>query len=172
MLVLCTSYKQASDLKNNLYSRFLSRNANLYVHEKGRSKNSILRAFRNNPGSVLIGTMAFWEGVDLPGDELSILMMLRIPFSNPNDPYIKYISNHLASNGKNGFTDYQVPEACIKMKQGFGRLIRTEYDAGLFIITDPRFYNSSYGEKVRNSFPIDSKPYSHFSSLLDNKKNL
>ena len=172
MLVLCTSYKQASDLKNNLYSRFLSRDANLYVHEKGRSKNSILRAFRNNPGSVLIGTMAFWEGVDLPGDELSILMMLRIPFSNPNDPYIKYISNHFISNGKNGFTDYQVPEACIKMKQGFGRLIRTEYDAGLFIITDPRFYNSSYGEKVRNSFPIDSKPYSHFSSLLDNKKNL
>ena len=74
--------------------------------------------------------------------------------------------------GKNGFNDYQVPEACLKMKQGFGRLIRTEYDSGLFIITDPRFHNSSYGYKIKNSFPIDSTLYTHFSSLLDNKKNL
>ena len=172
MLVLCTSYKQASELKNKLYPKFLKKDTNLYVHERGRSKNSILRAFKNNPASVLIGTMAFWEGIDLPGDELSILMMLRIPFSNPNDPYLKYISDQLSMNGKNGFNDYQVPEACLKMKQGFGRLIRTEYDSGLFIITDPRFYNSSYSHKIKNSFPIDSKPYTHFSSLLDNKKNL
>ena len=172
MLVLCTSYKQASELKNKLYPKFLKKDANLYVHERGRSKNSILRAFKNNPASVLIGTMAFWEGIDLPGDELSILMMLRIPFSNPNDPYLKYISDQLSMNGKNGFNDYQVPEACLKMKQGFGRLIRTEYDSGLVIITDPRFYNSSYSHKIKNSFPIDSKPYTHFSSLLDNKKNL
>jgi len=171
MLVLCTSYKQASELKNRLYPKFLKENANLYVHERGRSKNSILRAFKKNPGSVLIGTMAFWEGIDLPGDELSILMMLRIPFSNPNDPYLKYINNQFLANGKNGFNDYQVPQACLKMKQGFGRLIRTEYDSGLFIITDPRFYNSSYSHKIKNSFPVDSKPYTHFSSLLDNKKN-
>ena len=172
MLVLCTSYKQASELKNKLYPKFLKKDTNLYVHERGRSKNSILRSFKNNPGSVLIGTMAFWEGVDLPGDELSILMMLRIPFSNPNDPYLKYINDQFLINGKNCFNDYQVPEACIKMKQGFGRLIRTEYDSGLFIITDPRFHNSSYSHKIRNSFPIESEPYTHFSSLLDNKKNL
>ena len=172
MLVLCTSYKQASELKNKLYPKFLKKDTNLYVHERGRSKNSILRAFKNNPGSVLIGTMAFWEGIDLPGEELSILMMLRIPFSNPNEPYLKYISDQLSVSGKNGFNDYQVPEACLKMKQGFGRLIRTEYDSGLFIITDPRFYNSSYSDKIKNSFPVDSEPYTHVSSLLDNKKNL
>ena len=172
ILVLCTSYKQASELKNILNPKFIKKDENLYVHERGRSKNSILRAFKNNPGSVLIGTMAFWEGIDLPGDELSILMMLRIPFSNPNDPYLKHINDQFVAKGKSGFNDYQVPEACLKMKQGFGRLIRTEYDSGLFIITDPRFYNSRYSDKIRNSFPIDSHPYTHFSSLLDNKKNL
>ena len=81
--------------------------------------------------------MAFWEGIDLPGDELSILMIIRIPFSNPNDPYVRHASERLTSKGENSFNQLQVPVACLKMKQGFGRLIRTEFDSGIFIITDP-----------------------------------
>ena len=99
-------------------------------------------------------------------------MMLRIPFQNPNDPYVKYLNERLESIGKDGFRDYQVPNACLKMKQGFGRLIRTEYDSGIFIITDPRIYNSSYGHEIINSFPVESISYSHFSTILNNKKIL
>ena len=172
MLVLCTSYKQASQLKNRLKSKFSKKQKKILVHEKGRSKNALIRAYRNSESAVLIGTMAFWEGIDFPGEELSILMMLRIPFQNPNDPYVKYLNERLESIGKDGFRDYQVPNACLKMKQGFGRLIRTEYDSGIFIITDPRIYNSSYGHEIINSFPIESISYSHFSTILNNKKIL
>tara|TARA_B100001540_G_C15372383_1_gene446297 strand:+ start:65 stop:415 length:351 start_codon:yes stop_codon:yes gene_type:complete len=116
--------------------------------------------------------MAFWEGVDFPGDQLSILMMIRIPFSNPNDPYLKYLDTKLNMQGKNSFSDYQVPEACIKMKQGFGRLIRTEFDAGVFIVTDPRIHHSSYGNTIINSFPIESVPYTQVSQILNKNKIL
>ena len=172
MLVLCTSYKQAAQLKNALAPKFKSNNKDLFVHERGRSKNSLIRSFKSKEGAVLVGTLAFWEGIDLPGSELSIVMMLRIPFSNPNDPYFSHISNKLNHSGHNAFTDYQVPEACLKMKQGFGRLIRSEYDSGIFIITDPRIYNSSYGHKLLNSFPVDSIEYTHFTKIISDKKNL
>ena len=132
----------------------------------------MIRAYKSSKSSVLIGTMAFWEGIDLPGDELSILMMLRIPFSNPNEPYMRYLNNQISSIGENSFSKLQVPSACLKMKQGFGRLIRTEYDSGIFIITDPRNHNSRYGHKILNSFPIESQPYNHFSTILNNKKIL
>jgi len=172
MLVLCTSYKQASQIKNRLKPKFSKINKKLLVHERGRSKSSLIRAYKGSKGSVLIGTMAFWEGIDFPGSELSILMILRIPFSNPNDPYIKYMNEKLSSKGESGFNELQVPDACLKMKQGFGRLIRTEYDSGIFIITDPRIYSSSYGYKILNSFPIKTIPYQHFSAILNNKKIL
>ena len=99
-------------------------------------------------------------------------MMIRIPFDNPNDPYVKFVSDQLSSIGKDSFNAYQVPNACLKMKQGFGRLIRTEYDSGFFIITDPRIYNSSYGHKIINSFPVETVPYTHFSTILNNEKIL
>ena len=172
MLVLCTSYKQASQIKNKLKPKFSKLNKKLLVHEKGRSRNSLIRAYKSSKNSVLIGTMAFWEGIDLPGDELSILMMLRIPFSNPNEPYMRYLNDQISSLGENSFNKLQVPAACLKMKQGFGRLIRTEYDSGIFIITDPRINNSRYGHKILNSFPIESEPYYHFSTILNNKKIL
>ena len=172
MLILCTSYKQASQIKNKLKPKFSKFNKRLLVHEKGRSRNSLIRAYKSSKSSVLIGTMAFWEGIDLPGDELSILMMLRIPFSNPNEPYMRYLNNQISSIGENSFSKLQVPSACLKMKQGFGRLIRTEYDSGIFIITDPRIHNSRYGHKILNSFPIESQPYNHFSTILNNKKIL
>ena len=172
MLVLCTSYKQASQIKNRLKPQFSKINKKLLVHEKGRSKNSLIRAYKSSTKSVLIGTMAFWEGIDLPGEELSILMIIRIPFSNPNDPYVRYVNERFSSKGENGFNEMQVPEACLKMKQGFGRLIRTEFDSGIFIITDPRIYNSSYGHRILNSFSVEAKPYQHFSTILNNEKIL
>ena len=82
------------------------------------------------------------------------------------------MNEKLSSKGENGFNKLQVPDACLKMKQGFGRLIRTEYDLGIFIVTDPRIYNSSYGYKILNSFPVETIPYQHFSTILNNKKIL
>ena len=172
MLILCTSYKQAAQLKDKLSSEFKIKNKRLLVHEKGRAKNSLIRAFKKSKDAVLVGTMAFWEGIDFPGDELSIIMMIRIPFSNPNDPYLKYINDRLNLDGKNGFNHYQVPQASIKMKQGFGRLIRSESDTGIFIITDPRIFTSSYGRTIMNSFPIESTPYTDVSKILNDNKIL
>ena len=99
-------------------------------------------------------------------------MMIRIPFSSPNDPYFNYINDQFKNNGESGFNKYQVPEACLKMKQGFGRLIRTEFDTGIFIVTDPRIYNSNYGYKILNSFSVEPTFYTNVSTILNNSKIL
>jgi len=165
MLVLCTSYKQASELKNRLYSKFIGSKTNLYVHERGRSKNSLLRSFKNSPGSILIGTMAFWEGVDLPGDLLEVLMIIKMPFDVPTDPIVKAYGGMIESQGGNSFMDYALPESVIRFRQGFGRLIRTSYDEGIFIVMDDRIINKRYGALFSESIPVQMQVFKYLDDL-------
>lgn len=118
-----------------------------------RSRNALLEAFREEPRSVLFATSSFWEGVDVQGEALSLVVIDKLPFSSPGDPVLKARIQHLEAAGGNGFRDFQVPAAAITLKQGFGRLIRHRGDMGIIAILDGRLIRRSYGQRFLKSLP-------------------
>jgi ATP-dependent DNA helicase DinG len=102
---------------------------------------------------VLFGTSSFWEGVDVKGDALRLVIIEKLPFDSPEDPLVKARIDHLQRSGGNPFRDYQLPEAVLTLKQGFGRLIRSETDRGVIAICDPRLTTRSYGRIFLASLP-------------------
>jgi ATP-dependent DNA helicase DinG len=118
-----------------------------------RSRNALLEAFREDTHSVLFATSSFWEGVDVQGDALSLVIIDKLPFASPGDPVLKARLAHIEANGGNGFRDYQVPSAAIALKQGFGRLIRHRDDCGIIAILDGRLTRKSYGARFLRSLP-------------------
>lgn len=117
------------------------------------SRGRLLDEFRRNRHSVLFATASFWEGVDVPGDALSLVIIDKLPFSNPNDPLNSARARHVESTGGNAFRDYSVPQAIIQLKQGFGRLIRSKEDVGIVAILDDRVLSKSYGKRFVESLP-------------------
>lgn len=117
------------------------------------SKGRLLEEFRKHKGSVLFATASFWEGVDVPGDALSLVIIDKLPFANPSDPLTSARSRHIESTGGNSFRDYSVPQAIIQLKQGFGRLIRSHEDLGIVAILDKRLLNKPYGRRFVDSLP-------------------
>ncbi len=113
----------------------------------------MLEKFKENVDSVLFGTDSFWQGVDVPGEALSNVIITRLPFSVPSHPLLEARLEDIRRRGGNPFRDYQVPEAVIKLKQGFGRLIRTKSDRGIVVILDPRVLTKPYGRIFLNSLP-------------------
>ena len=113
----------------------------------------LLDEFRQAGNAILLGTSSFWEGVDVRGDALSCVIIDKLPFAAPNDPILEARIKHLRANGKNPFTDHQLPQAAIQLKQGIGRLIRDVEDKGLLMICDPRLVNQFYGRYFLDSFP-------------------
>jgi ATP-dependent DNA helicase DinG len=102
---------------------------------------------------VLVGSQSFWEGVDVPGDALSLVVIDKLPFAAPDDPVLSARIDALNRQGKNAFMHYQLPHAVINVKQGAGRLIRSERDQGVLVIGDPRLVTKAYGKKVWRSLP-------------------
>ncbi|MFJ8065112.1 ATP-dependent DNA helicase DinG [Psychrobacillus sp. NPDC096426] len=117
------------------------------------SRMRILKSFQRFSKSVLFGTNSFWEGVDVPGDALSVIIMVRLPFSSPDDPLYKKRAELLSVNGQNPFTAYSLPEAVLRFRQGFGRLIRSSNDKGVFIVLDRRIETKSYGSDFLQAIP-------------------
>ncbi|MCL1917350.1 MAG: hypothetical protein FWG14_03385 [Peptococcaceae bacterium] len=117
------------------------------------SRDALLDDFRAHAGRVLLGSSSFWEGIDLPGEELSCLIMVRLPFWPPSMPVIEARSELLRKKGRNPFYDLQLPEAVIRFKQGFGRLLRTREDRGVFILLDDRVVTKRYGMSFLASLP-------------------
>jgi ATP-dependent DNA helicase DinG len=121
---------------------------------QGRApRELLLRRFRASGRAVLLGTASFWEGVDVQGPALRLVLIDRLPFASPEDPVVRARIEHLESQGASAFRDYQLPEAVLTLKQGVGRLIRSEDDRGVVVICDPRLRGRSYGRVFLSSLP-------------------
>lgn len=116
-------------------------------------REKLLKAFREHGNAVLLGTASFWEGVDVKGEALRLVIIEKLPFASPDDPLTKARIEHLTRQGGNAFRDYQLPEAVLALKQGVGRLIRSEQDRGMIVLCDPRLLGKGYGRVFRASLP-------------------
>jgi ATP-dependent DNA helicase DinG len=121
---------------------------------QGESSRAIaLERFRDDTNSVLFGTTSFWDGIDVVGESLSLVIIVRLPFSVPNDPIVEARSQRMAEEGKNPFLEFQLPTAAMRLQQGFGRLIRTHTDRGVVLCLDKRLITKRYGTYIRESLP-------------------
>ena len=125
---------------------------NLYVQGEA-PRERLLKEFRDDGFGVLLGTTSFWEGVDVKGEALRLVIIEKLPFASPDDPVVKARIDHLQATGGNAFRDYQLPEAALALKQGVGRLIRSEEDYGAVVICDPRIVGRNYGRVFVAALP-------------------
>ncbi|MCG7757466.1 MAG: ATP-dependent DNA helicase, partial [Nitrosomonas sp.] len=117
------------------------------------SRSNMLERFRALNNAVLIGSQSFWEGVDVRGDALSLVIIDKLPFAPPDDPVLAARIDKMNNEGRNAFMEYQLPRAVINLKQGAGRLIRDEADRGVLMICDPRLTTKAYGKQIWQSLP-------------------
>ncbi len=155
--VLFTSYAQMKDV----YERLCSQLPFPLFLQGEAPKNALLQEFRVTPHAVLFGTSSFWQGVDVQGEQLSCVIIDRLPFAVPSDPVVAARVKAIDAGGGNAFFEYQVPSAVITLKQGFGRLIRSLHDRGLLALLDNRILKKSYGRVFVESLP----PYSRTTDL-------
>lgn len=148
-LVLFTSYEQLRRTSQTISPILAKNNIMVYEQGEGASPHSLLESFRNSDRAVLLGTRAFWEGVDVPGEALSVLVIVKLPFDVPSDPIVAARSETF----DDPFMEYSLPEAILKFRQGFGRLIRTQSDRGAVVILDKRILSKKYGKSFIESLP-------------------
>ncbi len=155
--VLFTSYQQMREL----YERVRKRVPYEIFLQGTAPKTRLLDRFRRTPHAVLFATSSFWQGVDVQGDQLSAVIVDRLPFAVPSDPVVAARIRMINEDGGNAFTDYQIPDAIIRLKQGFGRLLRSQSDRGILCLLDNRIARKAYGKIFLESLP----PYRISESL-------
>jgi ATP-dependent DNA helicase DinG len=147
--LLCTSYRQMQ-----AFSQALDGRTPFPLLTQGEApRHALLEKFRATPGAVLIATSSYWQGVDVQGEQLSLVIVDRLPFAAPNDPVVAARIDALKREGRNAFAEFQIPEAVLSLKQGFGRLIRSTHDRGVLALLDPRIRTKSYGAQFLRSLP-------------------
>jgi ATP-dependent DNA helicase DinG len=151
--VLFTSYRAMQQLAQEMEEFFVRQKLNLLVQGKGAPRTQLLEQFRQTPRSVLFGTDSFWMGVDVPGDALSNVIITRLPFAVPDHPLIEAKLEMIQARGGDAFTEYSLPEAILKFRQGVGRLIRTKNDQGIVVILDNRIVTKTYGRAFLKALP-------------------
>jgi ATP-dependent DNA helicase DinG len=151
--VLFTSYRMLEDCAELMRATLQQHGMPLFVQGDGMPRSKMLHAFRTTPRSVLFGTETFWTGVDVPGDALSNVIIVKLPFAAPNEPMTEARIDRIRQRGGNPFMEYQVPEAVLKFRQGIGRLIRTKTDTGIIVLLDPRVLGKSYGRRFLDALP-------------------
>lgn len=152
--LLFTSLRAMQRAHEILSTEFESRGWNYPLLLQGEgSRNELLTRFRTLGNAVLLGSQSFWEGVDVRGDALSLVIIDKLPFAPPDDPVLAARIAQLNQQGRNAFMEYQLPRAIITLKQGAGRLIRDENDRGVLMICDPRIITKPYGKRIWQSLP-------------------
>jgi ATP-dependent DNA helicase DinG len=159
---LFTSYSQMRDL----YERLLPVLDYPILLHGNAPRKALLEEFRSTPNAVLFGTSSFWQGVDVQGEALSCVIIDKLPFAVPNDPVVQARMKAIEESGGKPFFDYQVPEAVLTLKQGFGRLIRSLEDRGVLVLLDPRIRRQRYGQTFLASLP----PYRMTQTITDVEK--
>ncbi len=151
--VLFTSHKDVRAAADELRARGADRRWPLLVHGEAESRDALLRRFRESGRAVLLGTASFWEGVDVPGDALRALVIAKLPFRVPSEPVTAAQCEAIERRGGDSFREYMLPHAALRLKQGFGRLVRTAADRGVVVLSDPRTVTKGYGRDLLDALP-------------------
>ena len=165
-LILFTSYNTLNGVSEAITEE-LAKEGIEVLKQGTLPRDKLLNKFRNSFNSALLATDSFWEGVDIVGDALKLVVIMRLPFKVPTDQIIEARAEYLEKQGINSFLDYSVPMAVIKFKQGFGRLIRTKSDKGAVVVLDKRICTKSYGRYFINSLPECRRLYGKFQDMVD-----
>ncbi|MBS0433675.1 MAG: ATP-dependent DNA helicase [Proteobacteria bacterium] len=152
--VLTTTLRALQAIAEKLRAEFEAEGVGIRVLQQGEApKRALMQQFLAEPRSVLVGSQSFWEGIDVPGDALQCVLIDKLPFPPPNDPLVEARVKRLEAQGRNAFADYFIAEAAVSLKQGAGRLIRSETDRGLLVVCDPRMAGMNYGRRLREALP-------------------
>jgi ATP-dependent DNA helicase DinG len=154
VFVLTTTLRVLPLIADQLRAEFDAAGDALEVLVQGSAgKRQLLQQFLERPGSVLVGSQSFWEGIDVAGDALQCVLIDKLPFPPPGDPLVEARVKRLEAAGRNAFAEYFVAEAAVSLKQGGGRLIRSESDRGLLVVCDPRMAAMGYGRRLCAALP-------------------
>ncbi len=162
-LALFTSYRMLRAVRDRIPAGIAT-----YAQGIDGPRSKLIDRFRAHSGAgILLGTESFWEGVDLPGEEMEFLVITRLPFSVPTDPILSALADRVAREGRDPFRDLSLPQAVLRLRQGVGRLIRTKEDRGIVILTDPRVLSRSYGRRFIESFPVPVDTFDDEGDLIE-----
>lgn len=165
LFVLFTSHSDVRAAAAELRARGMDRRWPLLVHGED-PRDALVRRFRESERAILLGTASFWEGVDVPGRALRGLVIARLPFRVPTEPMTAAHCEAIEARGGNSFAEYMLPHASLRLKQGFGRLIRTATDRGVVVLTDPRVVTKQYGRRLLDALPPARRLTGHWGEAL------
>jgi ATP-dependent DNA helicase DinG len=166
LFVLFTSHREVRQLASELRARGTERRWPLLVHGE-ESRDALLSRFRESGQALLLGTASFWEGVDVPGDALRGLVIAKLPFRVPTEPVTAAHCEAIEARGGDAFAEYMLPHASLRLKQGFGRLIRTGTDRGVVVVADPRIVTKRYGRGLLAALPPATRVIGRWPMLAD-----